>query len=61
MVLELVALGVGYAEIAESCGTSRGTIHDIGTGRTVEPKYGLGVTMLDMLKKARRRATRLAA
>lgn len=55
LIKELTARGCGYQKIAEHCGTSRGTIYDLESGRSGEPRYGLGAALVDLHKRVMRR------
>jgi transcriptional regulator with XRE-family HTH domain len=53
IVAELQALGLSQPQIANACGCRQGTISAIATGKTAEPKFGLGKKLLELLADKR--------
>jgi transcriptional regulator with XRE-family HTH domain len=49
VLVTLQKRGMTQTEIADQCGTKQGTIGDILHGRTSEPRYALGESLLDLL------------
>lgn len=51
MVMDLRNHGMKLREIAAVLGVGAGAVHDIGSGRTAEPKYDAGVALAKLHKR----------
>lgn len=55
VIKDIRATGLTYQGIADKTGSAKVTIHDLGSGKTPDPHYTLGATLIEMQKKAGKR------
>jgi transcriptional regulator with XRE-family HTH domain len=48
IIAELQAWGVTQPQIAAACGCAQATISDLATGKSTEPRYALGQSILSL-------------
>lgn len=65
IIEDLQRAGIRQIDIAARCGVSQSSVSDLKKGRTLEPSYGFGATLLQMhsdaASRSKRRPTRRQA
>lgn len=58
IIADLIDRGVTQPEIATKCGCSQASISDLATGKTKQPRFDLGASLIKQHGAAKRQARR---